>query len=90
MVLKPGRYQIRYVPVAQQPPFLGGLYATSTEINEPLLAEPNPNAPQVVGAIVIYSVNQRFNFSMPSGKLSAKTTETLSSTNLASNLSWQE
>jgi hypothetical protein len=37
--LKDGLYQIRFVPSGIQPPFVGGLYATATEIGEPVLAE---------------------------------------------------
>ncbi|KXN84615.1 hypothetical protein AN958_12296 [Leucoagaricus sp. SymC.cos] len=49
MTLKEGTYRIRYVPVGLQPPFVGGLYAKSTEFGEPLLAEPETpgNPPQI-------------------------------------------
>lgn len=39
MSLKEGLYRIRYIPAAVDPPFTGGLYAKSTEIGEPILAE---------------------------------------------------
>lgn len=39
MTLQEGLYHIRFVPSGIQPPFVGGLYATATEIGEPILAE---------------------------------------------------
>lgn len=37
--LKDGLYQIRFVPSGIKPPFTGGLYATATDLGEPVLAE---------------------------------------------------
>ncbi|KAF9451429.1 hypothetical protein P691DRAFT_807783 [Macrolepiota fuliginosa MF-IS2] len=39
MTLKEGLYRIRFVPVCIQPPFVGGVYARSTEIGEPIAAK---------------------------------------------------
>ena len=52
MSLKPGRYQIRYIPPGITPPFVGGLYAVSTDIGQPILAEPlsSEHPPQVVSS----------------------------------------
>ncbi|RXW21244.1 hypothetical protein EST38_g4605 [Candolleomyces aberdarensis] len=41
MPLKPGRYQIRYVPPGLTPPFAGGVYAVGEDLNKPVQALPN-------------------------------------------------
>ncbi|KAL9710901.1 hypothetical protein Ac2012v2_005441 [Leucoagaricus gongylophorus] len=49
MTLEPGRYRIRYIPPGIAPPFVGGLYAVSTDIGQPILAEPlGPEHPSQV------------------------------------------
>ncbi|RXW21237.1 hypothetical protein EST38_g4608 [Candolleomyces aberdarensis] len=40
MTLKPGLYQIRYVPAHITPPFLGGVHAVGEDINKPIEALP--------------------------------------------------
>jgi hypothetical protein len=40
MPLKPGRYQIRYVPPHITLPFAGGVYAVGQDINKPVEALP--------------------------------------------------
>ncbi|KAJ2913999.1 hypothetical protein MD484_g6429, partial [Candolleomyces efflorescens] len=40
MTLKPGLYQIRYVPPHVGPPFLGGVHAVGEDINKPIEALP--------------------------------------------------
>lgn len=55
MALIPGLYNIRFVPVSVQPPFLGGLYATAKEVGSPVLAEAKGPSTglQTVGTIPI-------------------------------------
>ncbi|KAJ3574472.1 hypothetical protein NP233_g1742 [Leucocoprinus birnbaumii] len=66
--LKPGRYRIRYVPVGLQPPFVGGLYADSKEIGEPLTAEPlSPTTPPQVWAVHA-AENGKFTITSPGFK----------------------
>lgn len=53
-VLEDGLYHIRFVPASVHPPFKGGLFATATELGEPILAEAgHAQGLQTVGTISI-------------------------------------
>ncbi|RXW21242.1 hypothetical protein EST38_g4603 [Candolleomyces aberdarensis] len=49
MPLKPGLYQIRYVPAHVIPPFVGGLTAVGEDINKPVAALPVLTVPPYTG-----------------------------------------